>query len=250
MALLASAVGYWFVARTRQALRQRAAVDAVHRLGGWVDCDDREGVQPPAAFFRFFVSVQYVSFFGDTFSDAELDRLQGHFADLPGLRSLRFGHTRVSDRGLKRLEGLTDLWQLDLSDYRVTDAGLQHLGGLTGLEVLHLDRTDVTDAGLAELEALPRLRVLGLAGCRITDRGLLHLGRLTQLELLGLERTGITDKGLLQLGALTSLESLHVDDTRVTEEGIGQLRRSLPRVTVERGNDGETAPRGPSGAAP
>ncbi len=45
-----------------------------------------------------------------------------------------FSGTRVTDKGLKHLKGLTSLQTLNLSRTRVTDAGLEHLKGLIRLQ--------------------------------------------------------------------------------------------------------------------
>jgi hypothetical protein len=50
---------------------------------------------------------------------------------------------------------------LSLSGTRVTDAGLKRLEGLKHLRTLVVERTLVTDGGVAQLQAvLPNLRVL------------------------------------------------------------------------------------------
>jgi hypothetical protein len=237
LAALAAMLALWLPTATYRTLKQRAAVAGIHRLGGEVDYDPREGYPPPHALIDFFTNVQSVYFFGGRCSDVELEHLRSYLTDLPHLRCLHLVSTGITDEGLKYIEGLAGLRELGLSDNCITDAGLQHLRGLTGLEVLKLDGTRVTDAGLAELEALPRLSYLCLRGCKITDRGLEHVGRLTELEVLGLEGTNITDKGLLCLQGLSGLDLVRLDDTRITGEGVRQLRLRLPGVRTMRDGD-------------
>ena len=74
--------------------------------------------------------------------------------------SVRLQNTGVTDAGLKYLEGLTQLRDLDLGGTKVTDTGLQHLKGLPQLRQLRLFATKVTDAGTADLKrALPNCSI-------------------------------------------------------------------------------------------
>ena len=67
-------------------------------------------------------------------------------------------NSKVTDAGLKKLAGLTQLRELILFNTKVTDAGLKHLAGLKQLRVLFLVGTKVTGKGKTELKkALPNL---------------------------------------------------------------------------------------------
>lgn len=69
-------------------------------------------------------------------------------------------HANITDAGLVRLVGLTNLQRLDLVGTPITDAGLEHLKRTTGLTELDPHQTGVTEFGIHELEkALPNLRV-------------------------------------------------------------------------------------------
>ena len=49
---------------------------------------------------------------------------------------------------------------LNIRGTKITDAGLKHLEGLKQLQELHLEDTQVTDAGIAELQkALPNCKI-------------------------------------------------------------------------------------------
>ena len=70
--------------------------------------------------------------------------------------SLNLRHSRVTDEGLRHLEGLQALRGLNLTDTQITDEGLKHLERLEALEWLVLYGTQVTDKGVAQLqEKLP-----------------------------------------------------------------------------------------------
>ena len=103
------------------------------------------------------------------------------------------GNTKVTDEGLERLKGFTQLQGLSLERTRVTDKGLEHLKGLMQLQVLLLDNTQVTDKGLEHLKGLTELYALSLIHTQVTDKGLEHLKGLTQLHDLRLNNTQVTD---------------------------------------------------------
>lgn len=112
---------------------------------------------------------------------AKDDKVTGRTVSSTHLNTLQLSGTKVSEAGLKHLQGLPQLRSLDLSGNRVTDAGLEHLRGLTNLASLSLIRTKVTDKGLQHLQELPNLRQLYLWGTEMTDTGLEHIQHLKKL---------------------------------------------------------------------
>jgi Leucine-rich repeat (LRR) protein len=84
---------------------------------------------------------------------------------------LNLAGTKVTDDGLKGLEGMKNLHRLHLEKTAVTDGGLSHLKGLASLEYLNLYNTSVTDAGMAQLEGLKGLKNLYLWQSKVTDAG-------------------------------------------------------------------------------
>jgi YHS domain-containing protein len=125
------------------------------------------------------------------------------------------------------------VYELNLAGSKVTDAGLAQVGQLTNLRRLHLEKTAVTDAGLA------------------------HLKNLANLEYLNLYGTAVTDAGVANLAGLKNLRSLYLWQTKVTAEGSAGLKKSLPTVNINRGEDLTIAPPGtavvvaaPAGAKP
>src|SRR5262249_23769634 len=81
---------------------------------------------------------------------------------LTRLRWLELCYVPLEDADLADLAGLTRLERLDLSqESRITDKGLKHLHGLTRLRTLSFGGPEVTEAGLEELRGrLPRLQTL------------------------------------------------------------------------------------------
>jgi hypothetical protein len=84
---------------------------------------------------------------------------------------LNLGRTKVTDDGLKAVEGLKNLRKLHLENTHIGDAGLSHLKSLTTLEYLNLYGTQVTDSGLSELEGLKNLKSLYLWQTKVTPEG-------------------------------------------------------------------------------
>jgi len=97
---------------------------------------------------------------------------------------LNLARTKVTDDGLKSVEGMTNLRKLHLENTKVGDAGLAHLKGLSNLEYLNLYGTPVTDAGLAQLEGLKNLKSLFLWQTKVTPEGVDKLKKaLPQCEI-------------------------------------------------------------------
>jgi len=142
-------------------------------------------------------------------------------------------NSEITDAGLERLNGLTDLRTLLLRQTKVTDAGLKNIKGLTNLRFLELTGTWTTDAGLECLKGLTNLRHLELPSTKITDAGLESLTGLTKLQSLNLSLTPITDAGLKHLDGLKQLQQLRLLDTGVTDAGVQKLQQSLPNCQIE-----------------
>ena len=119
----------------------------------------------------------------------------------------------------------------------VTDQSLVGLEGLKNIYSLNLGKTKITDAGLIHLEGLTALNRLYLQETKITDKGLVHLKNLRNLTYLNLYGTAITDQGLENLSALSNLKNVYLWQTKVTESGINKLKKNLPNVSLVTGWD-------------
>ncbi len=173
----------------------------------------------------------------------ELDLSKGRITDeglkhLQGLTNLRsltlFWNNDVTDEGLRHLRGLTNLRRLDVSlCFDITDKGVSHLRGLTNLQYLGLDDTKIGDDGLVNIKGLCNLEKLTLNHTAVTDKGLAHLKELTRLKSLDLGSTRITDKGLEHLKGLTALRTLDLAASKVCGDGLVQLKE-LPTLRILR----------------
>jgi Leucine-rich repeat (LRR) protein len=232
----------WFAVKMQQARRQREAVEAIRKIGGFVVYDYEinlekgsltriQGAIPPSpAWLRkvlgedFYQTVAYVNF-----ADSEIIDIKGIFELHANPSNLE-----VTETGLEPLEELKQLRALYLSKTQITDAGLQHLKELNKLNILFLEKTIITDIGLKYLKGLTQLQNLDLDETRITDAGLEQLKELKQLRSLRLSGTQITDAGLKHLKGLNKLESLNITRTKTSNAGIKDLQQALPNLKIER----------------
>ena len=99
-------------------------------------------------------------------------------SELRHIESLRLKATKQTDAGITRIAARwgETLKELELSSCPgVTDAGLARLSGLTELETLSLTHTRITDTGLANFRGLKRLQTLNLNFTDVSDEGLAAL---------------------------------------------------------------------------
>lgn len=246
----------WLGVKMQKVRKQRAAIEAIERLGGSVHWSSTDVPEESAGqvwlrkllgddFFAYpedveinndaameypteLTHVTILQVFGSDITDAGLNHLQC----LPQLEELWFADTRVTGNGLRHLKGLAQLNTLVFSGTPVTDAGLEHIKGLTQLESLDLKDTQVTDAGLANLRQLTDIEILCLKGTRITDAGFVHLRGLKRLTHLFLDGTQVTDAALVHLKGLTQLQYVQYHNTQVTRSGTDVLRQALPNCLV------------------
>ena len=117
------------------------------------------------------------------------------------------------------------------------DADLALVKILPKVEQLDLRNTAITNAGLANIESLTGLTHLHLEGTGVTDEGLGHLKGLSALTYLNLYNTAVTDNGVAQLSGLKNLKRLYLWQTKVTDAGAAGLKKSLPELYVNRGEE-------------
>jgi hypothetical protein len=222
--VLICAVGSaWVAHRMDQKRREREAVAAVRKAGGFVfyegdlnEIDDSGRiVNPPRPrgpdWLRKLAG-------DDSFNDPVF---------------VSFNNAPNSAQATLATVGELDKVQyLSLQSSNITDSALANLNGLHQLRVLSLADTTVGDAGLAQLAELSKLEQLVLGRTKVTDAGLANLEGLNRLRTLDLEKTNVTDAGLERLKRLTKLEALWLKGTNVTKAGIKRLQKSLPNCEI------------------
>jgi hypothetical protein len=123
-----------------------------------------------------------------------------------------------------------------LTSTRVTDKGMAAIGGMTKLRELALNLYDsqyigpaastrISDAGIVHLKKLPELTYLNLHGANLTDKALTNLTGMKKMAYLNLDATKVSDGGLVHLKQMKELKTLRLLFTQVTDQGIEELRK-------------------------
>lgn len=165
--------------------------------------------------------------------DRDITYLKG----LTSIKALNLQDTNIISNGLEHLKGLIQLLSLNLSfNPLIANPGLVYLKQLPSLHTLMLNGTDVNDEGLAHLQDISTLKRLDLGHLKITRIGLMHLSKLTSLEALDLARTKIKNSYLKSFVNLPSLKNLSVEDTSIGNPGVRHLKRHerLEELNLER----------------
>jgi hypothetical protein len=121
----------------------------------------------------------------------------------------------------------------------ISDDGLKHLQTLVSLEDLNLDGSQVGDRGLAYLESLTNLETLCLSDTNVTDAGLTHLKSLTKLRQLAVYRTEVTAKGIDKLQQ--ALPNCTISRWDLTNVAKPKKQPTNKRSRVGRPRDGKAA---------
>ncbi|MDA1051697.1 MAG: hypothetical protein O3C40_14605 [Planctomycetota bacterium] len=154
-------------------------------------------------------------------TDAGIERLQWSTS----LTKLSLGRSQVTDEGLKRLAGLTNMQTLiTFLTPQITGQGFKHLSRLTELTNL-LVPARFNDESMPCLVPFQKLYILNIAACPgVTDAGLIHdskMGGLTGLYL----GEGVTDAGIRHLESMPHLTLLDLRQTKVTDACFDSLVR-------------------------
>src|SRR5262245_31913709 len=108
------------------------AIEAIRRLGGYVDRDDSVPGHPVIA-----VSLD---------RSLATDAILVHLEKLNQVRYLKLEQTRVTDKAMELLRLLPEIKRLNVSDTRITDKGMKYLKYGKSLEELYLG-DKITDKG-------------------------------------------------------------------------------------------------------
>ena len=161
------------------------------------------------------------------------DESMAHIADMKSLEDLNLGSTKITEKGLAHLKGLTNLRRF-VAPNGITDDGLAQLSELSNMRSLNLvGQEKITDAGLAHLKGMAQLEELILNRAPISDAGLAHLAPLSKMTKMWLTGAGITDKGLASLSKMTELTELKLTETKIEGSGLTHLRDMKRLVQLE-----------------
>lgn len=192
MTVLALCLGRW----AHESRQEKRALKALANRDFWYQYDYKFGAVGEltgAEFFRRVTEVHAITSLSDDdlvligrfkhlrhLSNTSSEQVYGGqrlelTLDNPGIRNPV--DARISDVGLERLRGLSELRWLVLFYTRITDDGLRHLVNMKRLELLKIGSSHITDQGVAHLSQLTSLRSRYLNGTAISDVGVAELQR-------------------------------------------------------------------------
>lgn len=155
-------------------------------------------------------------------SNADLYRISG----LSRLRILDISASNITDEGLRGLGNLKSLQVIRLPE-AITDQGLRYLQQLPIVEELDLSGTDITDQGLAYLAEWKSLKKLSLKHTSVTDEGLTALMQLKQLEQLEIFGSHITEEGFSELKKRVPSVGSDIEELKSRLEVFQRVREQI-----------------------
>jgi serine/threonine protein kinase/formylglycine-generating enzyme required for sulfatase activity len=205
-------------------LEKLAALDDLRLLGTSVG-------DAGLASLKGLTTLQVLYLHNTPITDAGL----AHLAGLHRMLRIHFsGDPKITDAGLRILEGMSDLHNLSLSDTHATDVTLRRLAALKQLRWLSISRCPMTDAGMRALESHPLLVTLEIVDSPIGDAGMAHLTNMPMLSNLNLQSSQVTDGCIEAISRIPHLSSVNLRSTKVTDAGIRRLQLARPQCRIER----------------
>lgn len=182
---------------------------------------------------------------GDRFvTDAGLNRI----AQLPYIQSLNLDRSKITNEGIKKLEGakfsslsivgtkvdgeagssftkMPNLKVLDATETALDDNGVAWIVAVPQLTQLNLDSTNITDACSAHMAKAKSLEFLSLRNTRIGDTTASAIAKLAKLNKLNLANTAVGDAGARAISKLSRLSNLNLDSTKITDRAITYIAK-------------------------
>jgi len=125
-------------------------------------------------------------------------------------------------RGLNVLEGLRQLWSVDICHMGISDIGF--VKRLTKIEDIGFEGNPISD--ITPLEGHPSLEMLDLNNCKLTD--ISALSTIRNLEFLDISGNQIKDFSPLK--GLENLEDVYASDNGLTPEEIAHWENELQHI--------------------
>lgn len=129
----------------------------------------------------------------------------------------------VTDEWLARLDGMTELQHLNISNTAIHGPGLTHISNFIHLESLGMTLCPVTDEYLKNLSNLTEMKRFSLASATCDGTGFKYLGKMTKLENLNFHHALVNDDGLREICRMTSVQRLEIVHCHWTDSGAANL---------------------------
>jgi serine/threonine protein kinase len=234
---------------TNDSLVELARRKDIERLSLMGDRVDGRGLV-----FLLDLPLRSLDLDGTSMADTDMDVL----CRFNTLEALRLSNTRVTGAGIARLKMLKNLESLGVGSSKVDDRYLQAVAGLTQLSDVYVrDSKSVTADGVASLAALPKLSSFTLKGMKIDsamlgalkpmkrlselsltearlDREILEPIKSLKLTRLRLHKDRISDDVLDFVGELKRLKFIDLTGSSgFSEAAAARLQKSLPKCRIE-----------------
>lgn len=137
---------------------------------------------------------------------------------------------------LRKLEELTRLELLELSDGQLSDVLWSAVGSVPKLESLNLDGDGVTEAAIGKMPSLPELKVLTLKNGEKNVSGetiAAAVRRAPALKELVVSHNELNDGDTKSLESLTQLTRLVLSNNDITAAGIESVHKRLTNCRIE-----------------
>lgn len=176
------------------------------------------------------------------------------------LKKLRLQNAWLDDHSLESLRGNRTMHTFELRGGTVSPDVFAPLSDHPKLDTVVIQDVPLGEATLNPLARCPNLALLTLVDTGLTPRQLGQLAELSATEVhivqrgvtddlvprfaavrglkeLDLRKSKVSDAAIPALATMTTLTKLDLRETRVTSKGADELRRLLPKTTVDWGWD-------------
>jgi Leucine-rich repeat (LRR) protein len=151
--------------------------------------------------------------------------------DLPDLRWINLGESKVTSAGLVSVAKLKSLVTVDLTNTEVSD--LNELIKLPQLADLRVDYCrNINLEHLPALTKIPTLRALGANSLRLQDEGIAVIAECAGLEQLHIMGTKLSDNGLVPLHKLKNLKELKLMYSTYNRDDLAAFRQAVPECRI------------------
>ncbi|MBU6452140.1 MAG: hypothetical protein KGS72_10205 [Cyanobacteria bacterium REEB67] len=190
---------------------------------------NKEFFKNPALIGKFpanaFDSIILRMFSMDDAEDEYCDRAMPAISHLTGLLELNIDRSEVTDTGLKKIAGLTNLQHISAFLTPVRGEFLKDTTTLKKLRILELDSIGLKEDYLQHLPQYPDLVSLHLGHSHLSDKGLTYIAKCPKVEELDIGKNpAIDDQGLASLKNSKALRYLNIFDSAATPKGILALK--------------------------
>jgi hypothetical protein len=143
----------WLATQVLRYVSQQRIIAAIEKLGGQVEIEPVHWLAQEIGddFAQVMDRLVGIRCRGSTIDDHMIDLLVSHQGELEYLHKMDFTGSNITDDGLLRLKGFTNLRELNISQTRINNSGLKVLNDLAGLEWLGLEQTSVNLFGYIQL---------------------------------------------------------------------------------------------------